>query len=69
MQFQELSAFSEHEVDRLLYESKSLEEFPDFGDTLMGDKEADTGLVLQHGFIGSNLDMLYIADILDTRAE
>lgn len=64
MQVQELSVFSEDEVDRLLYESKSLDEFPDFGDTVMGDKTSDIGLVLQHGFIGSNLDMLYIADIL-----
>ncbi len=64
MQFQELGVFGEHEVDRLLYEAKSLEEFPDFGDTLMGDKASDIGLVLQHGFIGSNLDMLYIGDIL-----
>lgn len=49
-------------ADRLLYDSSTLENYPKIEDTVMGDKDSEIGIVFQHGFIGSNIDFLYIAN-------
>ena len=62
--YQELGAFDTDNVVKMFFESKSLDDLPEIADTLIGDKDAKIGIVLQHGFIGSNLEMLFIGDLL-----
>ncbi len=52
------------EITQLFFSSKSVDEFPDRVDTVMGDPQSDIGIVFQHGFIGSPLELLYIANSL-----
>ncbi len=64
MNFTEISIYPEESVDKYLYESKSMEDLPKIQDCIMGDKNSDFGIVLQHGFVGSNIELLFISNEL-----
>jgi len=53
-------------VDTILF-GDSMDELPKFGDTILGPEDASIGILLVHGFSGSNLEMLYLANYLALR--
>lgn len=64
IQPQEFEPMSDDVIDELMYNSSKLRDLPRIGDTIIGQKNAKLGIVLQHGFIGSNLEMMYLGNKL-----
>ncbi len=63
MNFRELDIVSEEEAEDFLYNGSS-DAIEMLGDTVVGPKESETIAVLVHGFTGSNLENLYLANKL-----
>lgn len=59
--FRELEPVTEQEAEDFLYNG-SREAVEMLGDTVVGPKEADKVAVIIHGFTGSNLENLYLAN-------
>lgn len=55
---------SDEDVNKLLFHAKSMDELPERRDTVMGDPNNEIAIVMQHGFIGSPLELLFIANEL-----
>ncbi len=62
MEYFEVDIFDDEGIKKLIHESSSMEEIPKIQNTMMGDKNSDIGIVLQHGFVGTNIEMMYIAN-------
>ncbi len=60
----DLQLVDPEELRNIITESQSMTELPPIEDTLLGDPDADIGVVLQHGFIGSNIEMMYLGSYL-----
>ncbi len=52
------------EAKRRIKTIRTLEDYPPLGDTILGEKKSNVGIVFQHGFIGTNIENLYIANFL-----
>ncbi|MCY3413407.1 MAG: alpha/beta fold hydrolase [Candidatus Heimdallarchaeota archaeon] len=63
MEYTEMQPYSDDEIAQILT-SSSMEEFPPIKPYIMGDPKHKVGIVLQHGFIGSPLDWVYLASYL-----
>lgn len=59
-----MEPFTETEIDNIITNSKSMSDFPELKNYVMGDPKNDNAVVLQHGFIGSPLDWMFIASQL-----
>lgn len=64
MEPMEIQMISLKEAENLLTTSSSLDEIPGLGDTIIGDPQSLVGILLQHGFAGSNLEMLYLGNAM-----
>lgn len=64
MDYVEVDIFDSDAIHKLIHGSSSMEEIPKIQNTLMGDAGSEVGIVLQHGFVGSNIEMMYIANEL-----
>ncbi|MCY3411716.1 MAG: alpha/beta fold hydrolase [Candidatus Heimdallarchaeota archaeon] len=62
--FKELDTFSDEEAEHLFFGIKDLSQIPELVSTSMGDVTSDVGIILQHGFIGANIDWLFVANRL-----
>lgn len=51
-------------AEKFLYNLTSIDELPEISDTIMGDPKAKTGILLIHGFTGSNLELLFLGNEL-----
>ncbi len=57
---------SERAEDRLIHSELDFY-LPLLGDTLIGDPDSPRGVLLVHGFTGSNLELLYLGNYLATK--
>lgn len=55
---------SEEEAESLLFDTTSMEELPPLQDTVLGRSNAEFGILLIHGFSGSNRELLYLGNYL-----
>lgn len=58
------------EIEKLatdMVKAKSMSDLPPIGDTWLGDSSSDYGLLLVHGFTGTNLEMLYLGNFMAAR--
>lgn len=62
MKFFELDILEEERIEYLFKEPKSMKEIPIIQPTVMGDPKSNISIIFQHGFIGANIDFLYIAN-------
>ncbi len=62
MDYFEVEIFGEEAIQKLIHGSSSMEEIPKIQNTLMGDPASEIGIVIQHGFVGTNIEMMYIAN-------
>jgi len=60
----EVQIISLKEAEKMLTTTFSLDEIPSIGDTILGDPQSLVGIILQHGFAGSNLEMLYLGNAI-----
>lgn len=56
--------YNENEIEHFLYDIHEISELPKFKDILFGDPNSTIGIVLQHGYIGSNIENLYLGSKL-----
>lgn len=49
-----------------LFMAKSMNDIPSLGNTIMGDPNSEVGVLLQHGFVGSNLEFMYLGNYLSS---
>lgn len=60
----ELDTFPIEEAEEWIFLAEKMEDYPPIKSTIMGRKDSNCGIVLQHGLIGSNLEMIYMANFL-----
>lgn len=56
----ELEVLTDDQIENLLYNTTNMNQLPPLTDVVIGPYSSDFGIVLQHGFIGGNLEMLYL---------
>lgn len=60
----QIDLVSEEEAESLLFETASMDELPPLQDTVLGPADARYGILLVHGFSGSNRELLYLGNYL-----
>jgi carboxylesterase len=64
MDYFEVDIFDDNAIEKLIHGASSMMEIPKIQNSLMGDAGSEIGIVLQHGFVGTNIEMMYIANEL-----